>query len=85
MFPYPKLLVLRGRLARTDYEFLMNNRKHEERTIGNFLMSVRIHINFDFGIFTVLQTEIRRGFLYFTRFLGQWLLREAISCTPYKI
>ena len=33
-------VVFRGRLARIDYEFLMNNRKHEERTIGNFLMSV---------------------------------------------
>ncbi|XP_065063648.1 myosin-IIIb-like [Rhopilema esculentum] len=32
--------MFRGRLARIDYEFLMNNRKHEERTIGNFLMSV---------------------------------------------
>jgi len=32
--------MFRGRLARIDYEFLMNNRKHEERTIGNFLMSI---------------------------------------------
>eukprot|EP00794_Sanderia_malayensis_P012176 gene12176-13433_t len=33
--------VLRGRLARIDYHYMLTNKKHEERTIGNFLMSVK--------------------------------------------